>query len=126
MKIQLDKWHVTNLAFTNQIDESREYNAFDLSTGQIFPEDDEKSFLIDFHIVVKDKFFNLDLQCVFVFKLDEPITEEFKLGHFPKVNAPAIAFPYIRAYISNLTLQSGFNPVMLPSINFIKLNKDSE
>ncbi|WP_222708016.1 protein-export chaperone SecB [Algibacter pacificus] len=61
-----------------------------------------------------------------MFKLDKDISEEFKLSDFPKINAPAIAFPYLRAYISNLTLQSGFEPVMLPSINFVNLAKEKE
>ena len=54
------------------------------------------------------------------------ITEDFKLSSFPKINAPAIAFPYLRAFVSNLTLQSGLEPVILPSINFVQLaNNDS-
>ncbi len=32
-------------------------------------------------------------------------------------NAPAIAFPYIRAYISALTTLSGAPPTMLPTLN---------
>ena len=61
---------------------------------------------------------------LFTFGLDEDITEEFKVSDFPKINAPAIAFPYLRAFISNVTLQSGFNPVMLPSINFVEFAKN--
>ena len=61
-----------------------------------------------------------------MFRLDEEITEEFKLSDFPKINAPAIAFPYLRALVSNITLQSGFDPVMLPSINFVKLAEERE
>ena len=33
------------------------------------------------------------------------------------VNAPAIAFPYLRAYISTLTTQSGIPPIILPTLN---------
>ena len=33
------------------------------------------------------------------------------------VNAPAIAFPYLRAYISTLTTQSGISPIILPTLN---------
>lgn len=63
----------------------------------------------------------MNLEAVFVFSMDDEIDEAFKVSNFPKINAPAIAFPYIRAFISNLTLQSGFDPVILPSINFVKL-----
>lgn len=61
-----------------------------------------------------------------MFKIDEDISEEFKLSNFPKINAPAIAFPYLRAFVSNLTLQSGFEPIILPSINFVKLAEENE
>ena len=37
---------------------------------------------------------------------------------FLHVNAPAIAYPFLRAYIANLLLISGYDPLMLPSINF--------
>ena len=66
------------------------------------------------------------VEALFMFSVDGEITEGFKLSDFPKINAPAIAFPYLRAYISNLTLQSGLEPVMLPSINFVTLAKEKE
>ena len=51
------------------------------------------------------------------------VDEKFKQSDFLTINAPAIAFPYVRSYISNLTLQSGFSPIILPSVNFVKLAK---
>ncbi|HBC3859689.1 protein-export chaperone SecB [Vibrio parahaemolyticus] len=59
-----------------------------------------------------------DLKYVAVFELDDPITQEFIDGLFPKVNAPAIAYPYMRAFIGTTLLNAGFDPVMLPSVNF--------
>lgn len=120
MKIQLQDWKVTNLNFTFLEENKREDNSFDLKTGSFFPEEEEKNFGIMFNLEIKDIDFDLSIETVFMFALDEEITEKFKLSNFPKINAPAIAFPYLRAFISNLTLQSGFDPVMLPSINFVK------
>jgi preprotein translocase subunit SecB len=123
MNIQLLDWQVEHLNYDVVNEEKREGNTFDLSTGHSFSEDDEKLFFVGFKIEVKDKKFHLNIESSFRFELDETITEEFKLSDFPKVNAPAIAFPFLRAFISNLTLQSGVNPVVLPSINFTKANK---
>ena len=123
MKIQLDSWKVLNLNFST-LEEGRAENSFDLSTGSLFPDKDPKTFDVGFEIEVKDKLFDLKLEAVFLFSLEEEVTEEFKISHFPKINAPAIAFPYLRAYISNLTLQSGFETVVLPSINFVNLAKE--
>lgn len=125
MKIQLESWKILNLNFSFK-EKEREENSFDLSTGNFFPEKEEKSFGVGFEITIKDKKFDLVLEAIFTFQLEESVSEEFKLSDFPKINAPAIAFPYLRAYISNLTLQSGFEPVMLPSINFVNLVKENE
>ena len=76
--------------------------------------------------MVNDKKFNLDIKAMFDFLTDEEISEEFKQSHFPRINAPAIAYPYLRAYVSNLTLQSGVNPAMLPTINFVKFENPDD
>ncbi len=125
MKIQLDNWKVKNLSFSAINDEKRKDNAFSLNTGNFFPEDEPNKFGVIFNIEIKDKSFDLNFESVFIFSLNNEITEEFKVSDFPKINAPAIAFPYLRAYISNLTLQSGFQPIILPSINFVALAKEN-
>lgn len=123
MRIQLESWKIQTLNF-GMIEDKREENSFALKVGQIFPEDEKKQFVIVFDIDLKDKDFNLVFQVAFIFSTEDEITEDFKFSDFPKINAPAIAFPFIRAYISNLTLQSGFEPVILPSINFVKLAQE--
>lgn len=123
MRIQLESWKIQTLNFT-MVEDEREENSFSLKVGQVFPENEKKQFVIIFDIDLQDKDFDLVFQVAFVFSTEEEINEDFKFSDFPKINAPAIAFPFIRAYISNLTLQSGFEPVILPSINFVKLAKE--
>lgn len=125
MKIQLESWKIKSLSFSI-LQEVRNENSFDLSTGHFFTEEDKNNFEIGFEVTINDKEFDLKLEAIFIFKLDEDLTEDFKLSDFPKINAPAIAFPYLRAFVSNITLQSGFKPVMLPSINFVALAEKSE
>lgn len=55
-----------------------------------------------------------------VFETAEEITEEFKNSHFPKVNAAAVAYPYLRAFVSQFTALAGFEPHTLPIRNFVK------
>ena len=50
------------------------------------------------------------------FEFEQDITEVEK-GIFFKTSAPAILFPYIRAYISTLSSLSGVAPVILPTLN---------
>ncbi len=124
MKIQLSNWKVTHIALSLLDDETkRDENSFDLEAGNYFSEEKaSNSFGVVFDLKISDKAFDLSVKAAFDFEVtDDVITEEFKLSAFPKVNAPAIAFPYLRAFVSNLTLQSGVAPVILPSINFVEL-----
>lgn len=123
MKIHLKEWKLQKMNFSIVENDDRKENLFDLKTSQSFPEDDKKVFNLFFEVEIKDTDFDMSIEMVAVFGLDEDITEEFKVSDFPKINAPAIAFPYLRALISNITLQSGFRPVMLPSINFVEFAK---
>lgn len=55
------------------------------------------------------------------FEFDEGVLEDTKISDYFLVNGPAIVFPYIRAYISTLTIQSGLKPILLPTFNLSSL-----
>jgi preprotein translocase subunit SecB len=84
-----------------------------------YSEVNEKSFTVKFNItlLVSGKF-NLEVVKTFEFESDEPISKEFMDSAFPVVNAPAIAYPYLRSFIGTLTLNAGLEAVMLPTVNF--------
>lgn len=46
-----------------------------------------------------------------------------ELLNFIGINAPAILFPYIRAYVSNITGLSGMQPVIMPTLNMQPIGK---
>jgi len=87
-------------------------------------EKEEKSneFKLYLGVKVEDekKTFKAEIEAVGYFKFD-PSQEEKILGNFFYINAPAILFPYIRAYISALTNLSGIETVTLPTINMTSL-----
>lgn len=58
------------------------------------------------------------------FQCSEKIDSAFLDSDFVKISAPAIGFPYLRAFISNLTVQAGIPPLVLPSINFVQFNNE--
>ncbi len=128
MNIQLKGWRVKKLSFKINDNPSRtlKKDSLNLSIGHTFPEDNDKEFGIGFIIKIKDSDFKIELEMLFLFQVDQIVDEEFKQSDFIKVNAPAIAFPYVRSYISNLTLQSGFAPIILPSVNFVTLNENKK
>lgn len=121
MNIQLENWGIVEMNYSLLSNkERRDENSFTLRFKKVFGSKNRKSFKIIFYLMVNDKKFNLDIKAMFDFLTDKEISEEFKNSHFPEINAPAIAYPYLRAFVSNLTLQSGVNPAMLPTINFVR------
>jgi preprotein translocase subunit SecB len=126
MKIQLKSWLVADLSIhaVSGGNKSKNDNSFGLRTGQKYSETNAQEFHVTFEIEIHDEHFDLKMKAVFSFETDSAINESFKISDFPKINAPAIAFPYLRAYISNLTLQSGYEPIILPSINFVELTRE--
>ena len=68
--------------------------------------------------------FKVEIESVGFFKFEN--IEKDNLSSFLYYNAPAILFPYIRAYISSLTTLSGIKPIVLPTLNLSNLKDDLE
>ena len=129
MKMRIENWAVNSLSITrkpvNPNDVKRD-GTFSLETSNDFDEEHDR-FFVFFKLALDDQRYDLSVEVVYSFEVTEgSVNEEFKNSHFPKVNAPAIAFPFLRAMISTITLQAGLRPVMLPSINFSKLAEDNK
>jgi len=43
---------------------------------------------------------------------------------FVEANGPAIMYPFVREHIATTSLKAGMNPILLPPVNFVKLNSD--
>lgn len=43
---------------------------------------------------------------------------------FAEANGPAIMYPFVREHIATTSLKAGMNPILLPPVNFVKLNSD--
>lgn len=65
--------------------------------------------------------FNANIVIVGDFKLSNEIDIESDKFNFFFINAPAILFPYVRAYISALTALSGMPAIILPTVNMANL-----
>lgn len=104
----------------------RRKSGFNLSMGNFYPELDRNKFGVGLLVKIKDEDYDLNVEMVFMFETNVEINKQFVDSDFPKVNAPAIAFPYIRAFISNFTMQAGFSPIVLPSINFVEYSKKKQ
>ena len=121
MNIQLKSWEVRNLNIETIKENRNSHQKFQFSCGNGLSKANDKEFFIGFKVLLTNSKYDLRLEMYFSFETDETLTEEFKNSPFLKINAPAIAFPYLRSYISMLTMQSGLGTVVLPSVNFVKI-----
>ena len=81
---------------------------------------EENKFKLMFDVIVSDanKTLNIEISAEGFFEFDKELNDTEKSSFF-NINAPAILFPYIRAYITTLTSLSGITPIILPTINLI-------
>jgi preprotein translocase subunit SecB len=113
----------------NGPDISQEYNIL-LNFEPVFYPDEKKNkdFALDFSIKIDstDGIVSIDLSALAYFSTSEIITEEFKKSDWVTINAPAIAFPFLRSYVSTITLNSGVSPIILPAFNFTRRKKEGD
>ena len=78
----------------------------------------ENTFRILLGVEVKDEAgaFKANIEAIGFYKFADTIDRD-TLNNLFYVNAPAILFPYIRAYVSTLTNLSGLETITLPTIN---------
>lgn len=110
-----------------EADDISEPETFSFDFNPRFPDekDESNTFAIVFDGQMKNCKENYISRVVFmsVFEVDELIKADFLKDKFALINAPAIGYPYFRAFYSNLLLSSGYEPFILPTINFVQLRK---
>ncbi|TKH40306.1 hypothetical protein C1I59_00600 [Paenibacillus polymyxa] len=72
----------------------------------------------------KDRSFTLETEVVGKFSLS--LHNSKQIQELCRLNATAILYPYLRAFISNLTALSGVPNLLLPTVNVHKLLEESE
>lgn len=85
----------------------------------------EKEFELRLDVNIRDKsdVYRVFVSMVGVFEFKDELEN---VSDFFKINAPAILFPYLRAYVSSLTSISGVDTVIMPTINTTPLKDELE
>ncbi|HCM9313558.1 TPA: protein-export chaperone SecB [Enterobacter ludwigii] len=124
MHLQLKDNHVDELLITKTQEHNELVNRinFTYSSHSVVESDSEFCVKFDFTLT-SDRGFKFKLIHDFIFECDESLDENFWNGNFHKINAPAIAYPYLRAFVSTVLLNAGLESVNLPSINFVEMAK---
>lgn len=122
MIIQLVNNRVRRLSLNE--DEGAEKDDFSFSLSNGFSEEESTTFVVLFDLAItSEQGYKLEICYEASFSTDQPVSSDFKESAFPIVNAPAIAYPYLRSFVSLVTLNSGYEPLILPTINFQALSK---
>lgn len=114
MKLWVSKNEVVNFQLK---DTRRKAGVFQLEYDIDFG---EKSFSVVFDLTLtSDDKKQIKVVYKTDFITDSVIDDEFKGRPYPYVNGPAISYPFLRAFIATITVNSGIKPILLPSINFL-------
>lgn len=96
---------------------------FGIEPNGIF-EEDNKMFILTLNVLVKDKKSSLEVKMTVIGKFKYETNDIQELVPYLGFNAPAIIFPYIRAYITNITALGGMSPIILPTLNMESVGKE--
>lgn len=121
MRLQLKSSKVSQLYFSKPENSETFFN-LDYFIQKI----NTTNFSVEFKLEIIDPdVFEMGLVYNSIFEADSslPEGEDFENNKFFSQNAPAIAYPYLRAFVSTVMLNAGYPPLMLPSVNFVELNK---
>ncbi|MFZ6001573.1 MAG: protein-export chaperone SecB [Bacteroidota bacterium] len=129
-QIKLTGFKATRVKFTStQKNENSELvNNFSLKLGDTIAEGNPNSFTKTFHLelvaVLSMEVLSVTVDFHTFFESNAKIESDFLNSDFAKISAPAIGFPFLRSLVSTISLQSGYPPIILPSVNFIQFAKD--
>lgn len=126
MDITLEKTLVDKLMLTRMMPKKSMKRKYDLSYCVKQVDDCENKFAVIFTVMIQNTaVFKMNIEYSAIFITDADITEEFIQSKFATINAPAIAYPFLRSYVSFVTLNSGYEPALLPTINFVEFSKEN-
>ncbi len=89
--------------------------------GRLYPDLKQFELYLDVYITDERDRLKIEVKTISFFETDE--VENLVDNPYFTINAPAIVYPYIRAYIGTLTTQSGINAVLLPAMNLQPLGE---
>jgi len=94
-----------------------------LPKGLINKQEGNFQLHLDVKIEDENKVYNINIKAIANYHFENK-DELDNLNDLFYINAPALLFPYIRAYISTLTNLSGFDPINLPTLNMTSLGEN--
>ncbi len=88
-------------------------------SGKVFPSLGQFELHLGLKLREKNDLVKIDIKTISFFSYEEE--GSLADNKFFTTNAPAIVYPYIRAYIATLTAQSGIGTITMPAMNLSSL-----
>lgn len=101
---------------------------FDIDRDVEYLEDMENTMYVNLSIKIFENAFEnnypffMNISLTGIFELNNVEIEKREV--FAEVNAVAILFPYVRSLVSSFTANANVSPLILPTINVVKLIED--
>ncbi|WP_022653820.1 protein-export chaperone SecB [Aquaspirillum serpens] len=112
----------------NRLQTNLETDEVEFTTFTVASAEASKRFFIGFNLALRVEDKNqFSVKYLAEFECDTDVTPDMLEKHaFVQVNAPAIAYPFMRAFIATILLNAGYEPPMLPAVNFQMLYKQRQ
>ena len=128
-KIHLKRTFVKSINFEYKKDITEE-DQLDTSVNirkePIFKEGIDNEYVIFFNGSFENEIFDLKIEFIAIFGTSEAIDDNFKKSTFVKSSSPAIAFPYLRSFISTVSLNAGVPPGIFAAYNVTQEREDRD
>jgi preprotein translocase subunit SecB len=111
---------INNVAFGESIETKFNINVEVAVNGKVITVAEEATLVQKFQEVEQVK---VKVKMIGVFEcIGDSQLKNF--DEFGRVNGAAIIFPYIREHITNISLKAGIGAIILPPVNFTKIEKE--
>lgn len=120
----LEGYRFTRALLDFNISEGAKFELDFVPSGVYDPK--KRQYLLSFDTIIKSIEQNknvIEVSCEAVYEFKEEVDLDQIPEHFYP-NSLAIIFPYIRAFVSTLSLQANIHPVVLPTVNMMGLTSD--
>jgi preprotein translocase subunit SecB len=117
-ELQFKKFEIVKVLFDRTDQMSNDFKINITKTTRVSQEN-RNNFISEILVDIRENKTNTSLQVLglgYFEMIGEVQSNVYE--NFTEISAPSIIYPYIRAFISNLMLQSGMLPVVLPPVNF--------
>jgi len=121
---KLDNYHFTSASLDFNIANDAKLNISFIPKGAFHSKDSQ--YELTFEVIIESNVTRttvVKVSCVALFSFSDKLKiDEIPEYFFP--NSLAIVFPYVRAFVSTLTLQANVSPLILPTVNLMGLTEE--